>query len=109
MHRGFHWLSEESSRLYEEARVTVQKFIGARWPEEVIFTSGATLSINTVARSWGNANVTAGDEILLSIMEHHSNIVPWQQLAERTGAVVRFFGITEDGRPDFEDYQRQLN
>ncbi len=109
VHRGFHWLSEESSRLYEEARVAVQKFINARWPEEVLFTSGTTLAINTVARSWGDQNIKAGDEILLSIMEHHSNIVPWQQLAERTGAVVRFFGITDDGLPDLEDYARLLN
>jgi cysteine desulfurase/selenocysteine lyase len=109
VHRGFHWLSEQSSRLYEDARVAVQKFIGARWSEEVLFTSGTTLGINAVARSWGDQNVSAGDEILLSIMEHHSNIVPWQQLAERSGAVVRFFGITDDGQPDLEDYARLLN
>lgn len=109
VHRGFHWLSEESSRLYEEARVTVQKFINASWPEEVLFTSGTTLGINAVARSWGDQNIKAGDEILLSIMEHHSNIVPWHQLAERSGAVVQFFGITADGLPDLDDFARLLN
>ena len=97
VHRGTHWLSEESSRLYEETRIKVQKFIGAEWSNEIIFTSGTTLAINTIARSWGDANIGPDDEILLTIMEHHSNIVPWQQLAERTGAKIRFVKITETG------------
>lgn len=109
VHRGTHWLSEESSRLYEEARLTLQKFINAQWPEEVIFTSGTTAAINTVARSWGDANVAEGDEILLTLMEHHSNIVPWQQLAQRTGAKVRWVGITEDGQLDMDDLASHLN
>ena len=87
MHRGIHWLSEQSTDLYEGAREKVQAFIGARGREEVIFTRGTTESINLVARSWGDANLQAGDEILLTEMEHHSNIVPWQQAAARTGAV----------------------
>jgi len=109
VHRGTHWLSEESSRLYEEARLTAQKFIGAAWSDEVIFTPGTTLGINTVARSWGDANVKEGDEILLTIMEHHSNIVPWQQLAERSGAVVRFCGITPEGLLDRDDFRSRLS
>ncbi len=108
VHRGTHWLSEESSRLYEEARLKVQQFIGARWTSEVIITAGTTAGINTVARSWGDAHIGPGDEILLTLMEHHSNIVPWQQLAERTGATVRFAGITPDGQLDMDDFRRQL-
>ena len=87
VHRGIHWLSDQTTDLYEEAREKVRAFINAPAREEVIFTHGTTESINLVARSWGDANVKPGDEILLTEMEHHSNIVPWQQLAERTGAV----------------------
>ncbi|HEX3725100.1 MAG TPA: aminotransferase class V-fold PLP-dependent enzyme, partial [Pirellulales bacterium] len=86
VHRGIHWLSDQSTDLFEEARSKVQALIGAASPEEVIFTHGTTESINLVARSWGDAQLRAGDEILLTEMEHHSNIVPWQQAAERTGA-----------------------
>ena len=98
VHRGIHWLSDQSTDLFEEARGKVAAFIGAPSTEQAIFTHGATEGINLVARSWGDANVRAGDEILLTEMEHHANIVPWQQLAERTGAVIRFLPITEDGR-----------
>lgn len=98
VHRGIHWLSDQSTDLYEEARGKVRAFIGAPSTEQVIFTHGATESVNLVARSWGDANVRAGDEILLSEMEHHANIVPWQQLAARTGASVRFLPITDDGQ-----------
>jgi cysteine desulfurase/selenocysteine lyase len=97
VHRGIHWLSDQSTDLYEEAREKVRRFIGAPQRHEVIFTTGTTGSINTVARSWGDANVRAGDEILLTEMEHHSNIVPWHQLAERTGCRVRFAPIDDDG------------
>jgi cysteine desulfurase/selenocysteine lyase len=97
VHRGIHTLSERSTAQYEEARRKVQAFIGAADEREVIFTSGSTASINTVARSWGDANVYAGDEILVTTMEHHSNLVPWQQLAERTGAAIRHIPITDDG------------
>jgi cysteine desulfurase / selenocysteine lyase len=97
VHRGIHTLSERSTAQYEEARRKVQAFIGAQHDREIIFTSGTTDSINTVARSWGDANVRAGDEILVTTMEHHSNLVPWQQLAERTGAVIRHIPITDEG------------
>src|SRR5690606_16962305 len=76
----------------------VQKFIGARQEHEVIFTSGTTASLNLVARSWGESQLRPGDEIVLNPMEHHSNLVPWFQVAERTGAVVRHWPLTEDGR-----------
>jgi len=77
VHRGIHWLSEQSTDLYEEARESVRQLIGAEHREEVIFTTGATAAINLVARSWGDSRVGSGDEILLTEMEHHSNIVPW--------------------------------
>jgi cysteine desulfurase/selenocysteine lyase len=97
VHRGIHTLSERSTEQYEEARGKARAFIGARHAREIIFTSGTTAGINLVARSWGEANVRAGDEILVTIMEHHSNLVPWQQLADRTGATLRHIPITDDG------------
>lgn len=100
VHRGIHRLSEECTALYEQARDRVQTFIGAAEREEIVFTRGTTESINLVARAWGDANVGAGDEIVLTLMEHHANIVPWQQLAERTGAVIRWAPLTDDGRLD---------
>ncbi|HUY91460.1 MAG TPA: cysteine desulfurase [Pirellulales bacterium] len=97
VHRGIHWLSDQSTDLYEEAREKARAFINARYREEVLFTYGTTEGINLVARSWGDANVKAGDEILLTVMEHHSNLVPWQQLAQRTGVVLKHIPITDDG------------
>ncbi len=102
VHRGIHWLSEQSTDLYEEARESVRRLIHAQHLEEIIFTTGATAAINLVARTWGDSCVGAGDEILLTEMEHHSNIVPWFQLAERTGCKVRFLPITDDGRLDLD-------
>ena len=97
VHRGIHQLAVESDELFDEARETVRAFINAPSPEQCIFTYGSTSGINTVARSWGDANIRAGDEILLTEMEHHSNLVPWQQLAARTGAVLRHIPVTDDG------------
>jgi cysteine desulfurase/selenocysteine lyase len=98
VHRGIHWLADQSTDLYEGAREKVCAFINAPAKEQIIFTHGATEAINLVARSWGDANVHAGDEIILTEMEHHSNIVPWQQLAARSGAVLRYIPLTDDGR-----------
>ena len=109
VHRGIHWLSEQSTDLYEEARQRIQRFINAPSPEQVIFTHGTTESINLVARSWGDAHVRAGDELLLTEMEHHSNLVPWQQLAARTGAVLRFLPITAEGLLDLGELDRLLS
>lgn len=109
VHRGIHWLSEQSTDLYEEAREAVRRFINAAELHEIIFTNGATAAINLVARSWGDENVQAGDEILLTEMEHHSNIVPWQQLAQRTGCRVRFVPITNDGCLDMPALAASLN
>jgi cysteine desulfurase/selenocysteine lyase len=108
VHRGIHWLSDQSTDLYEEAREKVRAFIHARHREEVLFTYGTTEGINLVARSWGDANVGAGDEILLSVMEHHSNLVPWQQLAARTGAVLKHIPITDDGLLELEQLPKLL-
>jgi cysteine desulfurase/selenocysteine lyase len=108
VHRGIHTLSERSTAQYEEAREKVRAFIGAKHDHEVVFTQGTTASINTVARSWGDANMRAGDEIVLTTMEHHSNLVPWQQLAERTGAVLRHIPITDDGLLVLDELDRLL-
>lgn len=109
VHRGIHTLSERSTEQYEEAREKVRAFIGAKHAHEIIFTQGTTASINTVARSWGDANVQAGDEIVLTTMEHHSNLVPWQQLAARTGAVLRHIPITDDGLLIVDELERMLS
>ena len=108
VHRGIHWLSDHSTDLFEQARDKVQAFIGAAAREEIIFTRGTTESINLVARSWGDANLRAADEILLTVMEHHANIVPWQQLAERTGCTIRWAPLTADGLLDLEGFDRLL-
>ena len=100
VHRGIHRLADRTTELYEGAREKIRQFIHAASPEEIVFTSGTTASINLVARTWGDANLCEGDEILLSQMEHHSNLVPWYQLAERTGAVVRHIPVTDDGHLD---------
>ncbi len=108
VHRGIHTLSERSTEQYEQAREKVRAFIGAPDAREVVFTSGTTASINLVARAWGDANVSAGDEILLTIMEHHSNLVPWQQLAARTGAVLKHVPITDDGLLVLDEFDKLL-
>ena len=97
VHRGAHRLSQESTDAYEQAREKVRGFLNAGSVEEIIFTRGTTESINLVARSWGDANLKPGDEILVTELEHHSNLVPWQQAAERTGAVLKMLPITDDG------------
>jgi cysteine desulfurase/selenocysteine lyase len=100
VHRGIHTLSERSTELFETAREKVRQFINAEFLHEVIFTSGTTAAINLVAHSWGDENLRPGDEILLTVMEHHSNLVPWQQLAARKGVKLRHIPITSDGRLD---------
>lgn len=98
IHRGVHRLSEEATERYEAARDTVQRFIGASAREEVIFTAGATASLNTVAYAWGERFLHKGDNIIISEMEHHSNIVPWQLVAERKGVEIRVLPFDDDGR-----------
>ena len=89
VHRGVHALSEKATAEYEGARDIIYKYIGAARREEIIFTSGATAAINLVARSYGMQNLQAGDEIIVSSLEHHANLVPWQMLAQQTGAVIK--------------------
>ncbi len=98
VHRGVHTLSEEATARYEEAREKVRRLINAPGRESVIFTRNATESINLVAYAWGRAKVRVGDEIVLTVMEHHSNLVPWQVLAKETGARLRFVDIDDEGR-----------
>ena len=107
VHRGVHTLAEEATALYEGARAEIAARMGAD-RHELIFTRNATEAINLVARSWGEQNVGAGDRILLTEMEHHSNIVPWYQLAERVGAEIDWAPITDEGRLDLDAYAKLL-
>jgi cysteine desulfurase/selenocysteine lyase len=108
VHRGAHTMSAEATAAYEGARATVADHIGAADRREVTFVRNATEAINLVARAWGDANVGAGDRIVLTEMEHHSNIVPWQQLAERVGAEVDWVPVVEDGRVDMDAFTALL-
>ncbi|HEX5691618.1 MAG TPA: cysteine desulfurase [Roseiflexaceae bacterium] len=108
VHRGVYQLSEEATFAFERARGKVAKFIGARSPKEIVFTRNTTEAINLVAHAWGDANVKAGDRILLSVMEHHSNLVPWQMLAQRSGAQLDFLQIDGDGRLVLDDLDTLL-
>ncbi len=103
MHRGVHTLAERATADYEAARDRVQKFIHAKKREEVIFTKGCTDSLNLVAATYGEQNIQAGDEIVISIMEHHSNLIPWQQLALKKGATLKYIGLTKEGELDLAD------
>ena len=98
VHRGVHYLSQQATDLHEAARETVRQFINARKTEEVIFTRGTTEAINLVAATFCQSQMQAGDEVLVTDMEHHSNIVPWQLQAMQRGIVVRHLPITDDGR-----------
>ncbi|MCM3094005.1 MULTISPECIES: cysteine desulfurase [unclassified Cytobacillus] len=103
VHRGVHTLGTRATDGYEGAREKVRKFINAKSTEEVIFTRGTTTSINTVAASYGRANLSEGDEIVITYMEHHSNIIPWQQVAKQTGATLKYLPLQEDGTISLED------
>jgi cysteine desulfurase/selenocysteine lyase len=109
VHRGAHQLSARATEGFEGARAKAAQFIGAASPNEIVFTRNASEAINLVARSWGEANLRPGDEVLLTVMEHHSNLVPWQLLAERTGCVLRHAGLTETGELDLEDLRSKIS
>jgi len=109
IHRGVHWLSQHATDLYEKGRETVRRFLNAARAEEIVFTRGTTEAINLVAQSWGRANIQAGDEILLTGMEHHSNIVPWQLLAAEKNAQIRVVPINERGELDMTAFESLLN
>jgi cysteine desulfurase/selenocysteine lyase len=108
IHRGIHTLGQRATDQYEGARVTTARHIGSHTPEQIVFTRNTTESINLVAHGWGNAQVNAGDEIVLTEMEHHSNIVPWQMLAARSGATLRYAGVTADGHLDMESLRSAI-
>lgn len=105
VHRGVHYLSQQATELHEQARANVQKFINARSEAEIIFTRGTTESLNLVAFSFGEAFLKEGDEVLVSVMEHHSNIVPWQMLRDRKGIVLKVIPMTDEGEIDLETYK----
>ncbi|MER2117715.1 MAG: cysteine desulfurase [Enterococcus casseliflavus] len=108
VHRGVHTLAERATTQYEAAREKVQQFIHAKETAEILFTRGTTTSLNWVAKSYGEANVNEGDEIVISYMEHHSNIVPWQQLAKRTKATLKYIAVTADGQLDLNSAAQQI-
>ena len=105
VHRGVHYLSQQATELHEQARANVQKFINARSEAEIIFTRGTTESLNLVAFSFGEAFLKEGDEVLVSVMEHHSNIVPWQMLRDRKGIILKVIPMTDEGEIDLEAYK----
>ena len=109
VHRGVHFLSQKATEQYEDARETVRAFINARHRHEIIFTRGTTESINLVASSFGDSFLGAGDEVIVSTMEHHSNIVPWQLLVERLGIKLRVIPLTADAKLDKEAYRALFN
>ncbi len=109
IHRGIHTLAEEATAAFEETRDTVKDFIGAGSREEIIFTKGTTEGINLVAYSWGRKNIREGDEIIISNMEHHSNIVPWQLLCEEKGAILKVIPINDAGELELDEYEKLLS
>ena len=109
IHRGVHFLSQQATLAHEDARKAVAAFLGSEKREEIVFTRGTTEAINLVATSYGDAFCKAGDEIIVSVMEHHSNIVPWQMLCERKGMKLRVIPMTEAGELDLDVYKSLLN
>lgn len=108
IHRGIHLLSEEATAAYEGAREKIARFLGAPSPQTIVFTRNTTEAINLVAQGWGRRHVKAGDEILLTEIEHHSNLVPWQMLAQQTGATLRFIPVTDQGLLDLTTLPARL-
>ncbi len=109
IHRGIHTLAEEATAAFEATRETARAFLNAASTEEIIFTRGTTEGINLVASSWGRANLQPGDEIILSTLEHHSNIVPWQMIAAEKGAVIRVVPIDDNGLFQFDAFEKLLS
>jgi cysteine desulfurase/selenocysteine lyase len=109
VHRGIHWLSNTATQHYEDARESVARFLGAASPDEIVFTKNVTEAINLVAYAWGMEHIQPGDEIVLSIMEHHSNIVPWHFLRERKGAVLKWAPISDRGEFLLDEYEKLLS
>ncbi|KGR75109.1 cysteine desulfurase [Ureibacillus sinduriensis] len=108
VHRGVHTLGNRATDSYEGAREKIRKFINAKSTQEIIYTRGTTTSLNTVASAYGRMNVNEGDEIVISYMEHHSNLIPWQQLAKEKGAVLKYFDLEEDGTITMETVRNTI-
>ena len=109
IHRGIHYLSQKASQQYDDTRIKVQKFINASSEREIVFVRGTTEAINLVASSYGRKNIIAGDEILISAMEHHSNIVPWQMLCEEKGAKLKIVPMNDNGEIIIEEFEKLLS
>ncbi|MBF6615869.1 MAG: cysteine desulfurase [Candidimonas sp.] len=109
IHRGVHWLSQHATDLYEQGRERVRQLLNAARSEEIVFTRGTTEAINLVASSWGRSALKTGDEILITGMEHHSNIVPWQMLCEQTGALLKVVPVTDSGEVELDQFRSMLN
>ena len=109
IHRGLHTLADEATAAYEASRVSVKEFVGASSPDEIIFTKGTTESINLVAHSWGTAFLEKNDEIIISSLEHHANIVPWQMIAAEKGAILRIIPMDDNGILDMDAFSKMLN
>ncbi len=109
IHRGAHTLADRATRQFEETRESVRAYIGARESAEIIFTRGTTESINLIAKTFGSAFIQKGDEIIISTLEHHSNIVPWQMLCEQNGAILRVIPITDAGELVWEEFEKLLS
>lgn len=108
IHRGLHTLADEATAAFENSRKAAQGFIHAKHPEEIIFTKGTTDGINTIASAWGKANLYPGDEIILTTLEHHSNIVPWQMVAEKKGAIIKVIPVSDEGVIDINAFDNLL-
>src|SRR5207302_10955765 len=109
VHRGVHTLSVEATDAYEAARERIGRFVGTHDPLEIVFVRNTTEALNLVAACWGRANLKPGDEILATVLEHHSNLVPWQRVAQETGARIRLIHLTPDGTVDLQDFRQVLS
>jgi cysteine desulfurase/selenocysteine lyase len=109
VHRAVHTLSQEATAMHENAREKIARFVNARDPAEIVFVRGTTEAINLVAYSWGLRNLKKGDEVLVSLMEHHSNIVPWEILAKISGFTVRYAKVNDDGTLNYEDFEGKFS
>src|SRR5699024_493246 len=108
-HRGAHYLGWKATEAYENTREKIKNFINAKRSEEIVFTRNATESLNLVAYSYGLSNLSEGDEILITILEHHANLVPWQMVAKRTGAVLKYAYLKDDFTLDYDDLEKKVS
>ncbi|MDX1814199.1 MAG: aminotransferase class V-fold PLP-dependent enzyme, partial [Candidatus Bathyarchaeia archaeon] len=109
VHRAVHTLSQEATDLHEKAREKVAKFINAKEATEIVFVRGTTEAVNLIAYSWGLRNLKKGDEVLVSLMEHHSNIVPWEIISKISGFTLKYAKVKDDGTLDYEDYEGKIS